>query len=59
MATYSKQGGSHDKNKPMGNKTHELDNQSEHDTMNKGTNSIKTWGQGKHETNGDHASTPK
>ncbi len=59
MATYNKQWGSHDKNKPMGNKTHDLDNQSEHDTLNKGTNSMKIWGQGKYDTNRNHNQTSK
>ncbi len=58
-ATYNKQGGSHDKNNPMGNKTHDLDNQSEHDTSNRGTNSKETWGQGKHDTNRNHDETSK
>ncbi len=58
-ATYNKQGGSHDKNNPMGNKTHDLDNQSEHDTSNRGTNSKETWGQGKHDTNRNRDETSK
>ncbi len=49
MATYKNQGGSHDKKYPIGNKTHDLDNQSKHDTLNRGTNSKETRGKGKHD----------
>ncbi len=34
--------------------SHDMNNQWEHDTMNKGTNSKETWGQGKQDTNENH-----